>query len=627
MTSCGSDSKSDVTAIPFKADEDGKWGMLSTDGKTLFGGEFRNAPTVVTDGRFFVQNQDGFWEMYAAEETPRRIGGELRYASSFSCGVAMVTPRDGAISIINKEGETVAELTELVGKKVSWASPFTGRNAVVACDTLQGVVDVKGNIVVAPEFSTVDLLENDMIVAQDFAYTQSHAPYDSVAPKGRQIVLDAKGKEVFSVDASKYWGVVNNAVTDKYVVVNQIHRNSKKEKAGNETVTVSDITWSYFILNHKGEEVVKAGEKEKIFALRGEEYIYSNEDNLCGVKTIDGKEIVKPEYNGINFIGQNCYALEKDGDESNDWTATFKLVDAEGKQIGNEMFQGLSGNLKYRAIAGSNIFVKVDADEWTAYEAEGKKLAELPKIADMLPYSYGDAQLRTDLVDFDKFLKALKITPDSMDGYTFTMGPRAALEQQQRQWGYASDQQRPKPSDYSWMQDIYVYGEAEGLPYSGEVHFPDRLSKQTYRENKVIDFTYGNTYWYHMEKVPTGFVFNNINPSMLKLTFNSWTFYGKLRPLYKAIVAYCKKWGTVEDSNNAATLMNLNNGKKLLVVLKDKEVELMWGKLPSEANWIGAYVNNAEKLEPSYTGNVFVATEVNTAYSAGDTDSEEMGDI
>ena len=155
------------------------------------------------------------------------------------------------------------------------------------------------------------------------------------------------------------------------------------------------------------------------------------------------------------------------------------------------------------------------------------------------------------------------------------------------------------------MKEISIYSEVDGLSYSGDLVFPQSLSKQTYTERKVIDYTIGYYYWYHMEKVPQGYVFNNITPSFIQLTFRSYTFYGKLRPLYKALVKYCKKWGTVEDSNSGATLMNLDNGKKLLISLSEDKVDMKWGKLPDDDKWIGRYNGNAEKLESTYYGNAY----------------------
>lgn len=87
VCSCSSDlNRNKVEYLPFRETKNGQWGMVSMDGKVLFTDEFKNEPTVVRDGRFFVKNSEGLWEMYEASEHPQKIGGEYVYTSGFSMG-------------------------------------------------------------------------------------------------------------------------------------------------------------------------------------------------------------------------------------------------------------------------------------------------------------------------------------------------------------------------------------------------------------------------------------------------------------------------------------------------------------------------------------------------------------
>lgn len=604
LSPCTDSRNSEVTYIPFKTDEDGKWGMISTEGKVLFENEFRNMPTYVTEDRFFVQNQDGFWQLYAAEETPRRIGKEFRYVSPFSGGVAMATPRNGSIAIIDKDGETVHELVDFENRKVSWASPFVGKNAVVVCDTLYGVVDTKGKTVVPPKYSEIRQLQNGHLIANDYAYSSTHNNYFDSLPKGTQYLLNSKGEEIYKIDGKKIWSIVGNGVTDKYITIKERKMTMKTEKVGKESYQYPEIEWIYSVVDYKGNVVVKpSSDVKQILAIRGENYIFTNEDNLAGVRTIAGEEVIPAEYNGINFIGENYYAVENNGSESNDWKSKVKVIDKEGKQIGNEVGEAVAGSIDYRMLKGEDVFVKLDDDEWCVFDKEGKKVEGVPSIFAVLPMSRGDEMIRTDKVDYQKFLKTLKVTPTSYGEFTFKTRPQKALEIQQKQWDVTTDNKsKPKPSDYTWMQNIFLYPESEGLNYSVEVHYPDALSRQTYKQKQVIDYTYGYYYWYHWENVPTGYVFNDITPSYFKLSFSSWSFYGKLRTLYKAIVKFCKKWGTVEESNSGATLLNIGDGHRLLVAINESEVVMEWGNLPADDTGLWKYNNNSEKLQSSYYG-------------------------
>lgn len=625
LSGCNGSDQDEVRMIPFKSDEDGKWGMITTQGKVVFEKEFRNPPTYVTDDRFFVQNQDGFWELYTAEESPKRIGDEFRYASPFSNGSAMVTPRNGCVTIIDKDAKPVAELENFEEKSVTRASSFIGRNAVVVCsDTLYGVINVKGKTVVKPEYSYISLLPDGLMIANDYPYQSTHmSPYDTIQ-KGTQFILDRDGKEKFKIDGRTYWCIVENAVTDKYVTVKSRTFKIHTEHNGNESFTWPEAIWSYSVMDYEGEIVHKAAEDEKqILAIRGEDYIFTNEDNLVGVRDFEGNTVVPAEYNGINFIGENYIAAQKNGDESNEYRHRIRLLDKDGQQLSHSVFSVVAGNDNYRRLEGNYVFAKEEKENWVVLNDKGEKISDLPELFEMLPCSWGDMDLMTDKVDYAKLFAGIRLTSTSFAGFNFLMGPKEAIQEQQKFWNATTDlKEKPKASDYGYMQDLYIYGNVDGASYSGEIHFPSTLSRQTYSQKKVIDYTYGYYYWYHMENIPTGYVFNNITPQYFKLSFSQWNYYGKLRSLYKALAAYCKDWGEVEDSNSGATLINLKDGRTAVISLSPDEVVLKWGKLPGEDKWIGQYSDVAEKLVATYEGNEYFANQFNDYCSTGDCDEE-----
>lgn len=62
--SCSNTPDNEVEYFAFQETKDGDWGLISSDGEVLFAREFDNAPTVVRDGCFFVQNDKGKWELF-----------------------------------------------------------------------------------------------------------------------------------------------------------------------------------------------------------------------------------------------------------------------------------------------------------------------------------------------------------------------------------------------------------------------------------------------------------------------------------------------------------------------------------------------------------------------------------
>lgn len=119
LSSCGQKS-ADLEYIPFRSISDGRWGMISTDGKVLFDDEFNDMPQAVYCGRFFVKNKDGKYELYTADEKPQQVAGKTwADVSDFSKGLALAAEEGKPISIINCDGEQVADLSKIDGKSIT----------------------------------------------------------------------------------------------------------------------------------------------------------------------------------------------------------------------------------------------------------------------------------------------------------------------------------------------------------------------------------------------------------------------------------------------------------------------------------------------------------------------------
>lgn len=72
MLSCSKTENGNVEYIPFQETDDGQWGMISMDGKVLFKDEFKNKPTIVRDGRFFVRTKEVFGKCMTPPKSPRK---------------------------------------------------------------------------------------------------------------------------------------------------------------------------------------------------------------------------------------------------------------------------------------------------------------------------------------------------------------------------------------------------------------------------------------------------------------------------------------------------------------------------------------------------------------------------
>ena len=171
FASCSKTDNGKVEFIPFQETADGQWGMISLDGKVLFSEEFKNKPTVVRDGRFFVQTAEGGWEMFDATEKPQKVGSDYAHVSGFRNGVALVAEKGKPFSIIDTDGKTKKVLDKIEGKEVDGVRTFEKGYAVfMTVDSLFGVIDQSGDCVIKPEYCVMNNCGDGKFLAVNSKY-------------------------------------------------------------------------------------------------------------------------------------------------------------------------------------------------------------------------------------------------------------------------------------------------------------------------------------------------------------------------------------------------------------------------------------------------------------------------
>ena len=59
ISSCTNNSEEEY--LPFQSRSEGRWGLIDAKGNVLFQEEFEQVPTSVLNGRFIVENKNGYW--------------------------------------------------------------------------------------------------------------------------------------------------------------------------------------------------------------------------------------------------------------------------------------------------------------------------------------------------------------------------------------------------------------------------------------------------------------------------------------------------------------------------------------------------------------------------------------
>ena len=556
LSSCSNFKGDKVDYVPFQETKDGQWGMISMDGKVLFKDEFKNRPTLVREGRFFVKTKEGVWEMYEANEKPKKIGSDYAHASSFQNGVAVVAEKNKPVTIINTDGEVVKDLTTIDGKKVDGVRAFSqGYAAYMTEDSLWGVINTKGDCVVKAEYCALSNCSDGKFVCVSKKYKDAYK--SSKKDKMKYSVINTSGEVLFEMLADKYENIGGYFVDGKMPV--------SVKKDGKE---------SWGILDDKNTLVVKPSSKLKAIGnIKGDKFTYSNGDGW-GLMSIKGETIIRAKYEFLYYDDDNLLiATSKDGDEYE-----TKYIDEKDNQIGKDKYVYASS---FSTFDGKHAWVKPDDKIYSIIDKDGKQVEGLPDIVNV-SFSDGDTYIESDYVDLNKLLEGFYITANGLLGLTFKTTPQQAAKKEVAEGGAPGDNSHAGGSAY-WYQYTKNIGfgkDIEGAHGYVSLAFSGFMSRQTYRTKRVIDDVFYDWYWYHDEKIPTGYAWNSVTPTVFTLEiYNYGRMHGKMRDLLKLLIKKFSSFGKIYKQNDGAAILNLNNGHVALIAMSKDHVTATWGKL------------------------------------------------
>lgn len=576
VCSCSSDlNRNKVEYLPFRETKNGQWGMVSMDGKELFTDEFKNEPTVVRDGRFFVKNGEGLWELYEASEHPQKIGGEYVYTSGFSHGHALVSERNKPVTLINTSGEVVKELDRIANRKVLEFYTFEDGLAVfMTADSLFGAINEDGDCVIQPEYAFLRL-KSPIAFGIKAKYKKNISlPYNKkLREEVKYTIFDFEGN---TIDEVKESNVTAFEIEDsKYAI---------SVKKGDEE------RWT--IYNSKGESVYKCtGKVQNIKGIQGDNFIYFNGEGW-GLMNFKGETLIRAKYESLDFDGDHLIAGVKKGDNTE-----YKIIDIKDQQIGSEKFDVLYFS---QYLDGEHLVAKLGDDEYSIIDENGTMLKNLPDMVEC-GFSDGDYVIKSDYVDLEKLLSQLGLTASGIDGFSFNTLPETAVQRIANMGFLSEDSEHSATDPYYWydFRNLLTYSkDIEGITTHITIVFYNNLSQENYQTKRVVDYADEYYTYYHDEQQSTGYTWNKTKPRYfsLKIT-NDGKMRGKLRLLFNKIVAHLQQMGTLAKGNNGAKVFNLKNNMRALLTLESNAVTLLWGDINSEDNIdIEQYKDNKENV-------------------------------
>lgn len=275
LSSCRSE-QSPITHLPFKADEDDRWGMISIDGKVLFENEFQERPSAVINGIFTVKNTEGLYEYYTAEAQPKPLNDKAYLsAGAFVEDIAPVVKPEQPISYIRKDGTTAFTLDKYQNKRIVLAVPFSdGLAGFKTQDERFGFIDTKGKVVIEPQFRSIHSFSEGLAVVEQ--------------EDSNWIVINKKGEKQFALPKNTTGFYFSDGLLPCW-------------KTSENTSYPANVD---FFLDTKGDKVLTIPDKVKVaqFSTFSHGYIpcyqEDEEEDVYYVGLMDkkGEIVIRPKY-------------------------------------------------------------------------------------------------------------------------------------------------------------------------------------------------------------------------------------------------------------------------------------------------------------------------------------------
>lgn len=432
LSSCGQKS-ADLEYIPFRSISDGRWGMISTDGKVLFDDEFNDMPQAVYCGRFFFKNKDGKYELYTADEKPQQVAGKTwADVSDFSKGLALAAEEGKPISIINCDGEQVADLSKIDGKSITAAKGLYEGHAIVETeDGTKGIVDDGGKTIVGPgKYKELEYVGEGKCLALDKKY--ENAEKDQMVIQ----IISIEGKTLGEINTSKI--NFEGARTTEAVIFN------------NGLLGAYDANGRGGLINEKGEWVLEPSEKVKhIIAINGDKFIYSGEDGM-GIMDKKGEVLIRGKYFMLQWAGDDLlWAFDTKGENKD----MISLINLKDEIVGKESFKN-----GYTLQDGTRI-AQLGKHDYGFIDEKGEvmKLDKNVNIADIgIPRC--DQWVESQYVDVQRIVSSLELDGQKMYGITiWTPADKAIPAFAEKGQKDATCSVKPSDSPYSYFQSRAEY--------------------------------------------------------------------------------------------------------------------------------------------------------------------------
>lgn len=364
----------DIQYIPVKIDPDSDWSLISKDGKVIFEDEFKQEPSLVINGLFYVKEDDGFCVYRTEGDKPEPVDGleKLSYVGYLNDGLMPVTFPGKRISIVDKDGKEQFKLNPVKGKEiVQCVASYIDHMLIVSNeDNKSGYFNTNGECVIEPMYD----------FAGFFAEDKSVVYKDSVWS-----VINKKNEKLFSLKKNQHPANIPMFKDDCII-----------------TVDKDSVFYAY---NGKGEMSKLSSKIKQVVDYKNKYLIYIAKNGDYGMMTFDGDVVVRAKYKSLTFGADDQLIAQRDENQ-------YELLDFEGKTIQKLDYDKIEYIRKFGYVAGSG-------GDYAILNINGKKIDNSTEFSE-----YGNVnfpQILSCYIPGEKLIKQIVelITPQGIGDFKF----------------------------------------------------------------------------------------------------------------------------------------------------------------------------------------------------------------
>lgn len=270
----------EITHLPFKTTESGRFGLIGTDGSVLIEDEFKDTPSVVVNGVFYVRNSDGTIEYFTANKKSKSLNGKT-YLNGGYCteGLIPVVMEEGqSITFLKSNGDIAFTFEEYNGQQIVAVNGYfsDGLCLFSTDDNKYGYLDTHGRVAIEPKYMYA-------------------APFSEGLA-----VVDDETKDVFGRDF--------NIINTKGKVVAKLNADMTADKLLSSYNMYSDglLYFGGKVFNRKGEIAFRLSDKiARVLPYHDGMAVFEDEDENYGLIDKKGEIIVRAKYESAGHIGRN----------------------------------------------------------------------------------------------------------------------------------------------------------------------------------------------------------------------------------------------------------------------------------------------------------------------------------